>query len=1504
VKSASVRASHTRSAIAALIALLVAIAGPLLVVSPPATAGPVDVGWGATGTGTVATVSDGTLSAATFTYDATGVFSGSWDFVAPATPTSAAGPIKVPWTWQGLHAWFMVTARLDTIVNGAVVGSALVNAGPTSCCTTPSNGFLYGGVATFNVSPGDTYGFRLSGSNSDFNNFLRGTFTLSTKPYLDATIGSDNRQWIGADDLPAGARPTGGAAGKIVESDEARWYRFPVVPGQTVTVKMASPPADYDLALYGDIEAAFQRLSTSSDVTQLAAASAAGAPGADTQVPQYVDAVTDIPKTAGDLSTTTFAPRIYAPRIYAPRIYAPRIYAPRIYAPRIYAPRIYAPDSYVPDLASDPAFRDAFSAAQNQTLLAVSSNTEEGTETVTASTGNTDGFFYVRVQGHTDTDFDADVPFELTRTTTGDADCEGLESFSGLDTLGATRTNAATVIVTDTNKLGLTPGTTDYNTYTGELSDLATATDGAVVDVHGSPRVVALQEQVAEHPACPFAMNLVAREIKSIVDSYRNPVIKYVVIAGNDDVIPFFRYPDTSGLGQESQFVPPVLDDSPSNASLKNDQVLSQDAYGARHEVTIGGASVPVPDLAVGRLVETPAEIASTIDHSLHLQAGPNKLPTPQASLVTGYDFLADAAHRVNQVFDEAIPGATSSTLISENGTPPASSWKADDLRAKLFGTQHYDLMYLAGHFSANDTLAADFTTTFDADELEPDGPHATTLTDTLVLSAGCHSGYNIVDDAEVVGQTNPYDWAQRMAQQHAVLIGGTGYQYGDTDFLEYSERLYVDIAQRLREGSADPQAPRTPVAVGAALSLAKQDYLASLGTLAGIDQKAVLQATLYGLPMTQFDAPNRAPIAGGSALASPVAVTSGPGQTLGLSADDLDISTPTTRGEKSANTGAGLPGKLSWLNGDDGVSVQPGVPALPKQVENVTAGTRVLRGVGFRGGDYTDVAGLLPLTGAPAIEGSTPNSTFESPVFWPQKLVTANYFGALGDSGRTSLILTPAQYRVEGPDLFTNTERSYQHMSLRLFYSGTTTSGTGDNKPALATPPSISDVTGAFSNGQVRFSVRATGDPSAGVQQVWVTWTGTGADSGHGRWRSVDLVQSPKDSTRWTGVLQLPQEQSYEGLRFIVQAANGIGAVGMDTADGDGYGVTLEPDVALPTLQLDVQPPGVGSPYGITAQVKDPNGDPFEGQTVAFTVTRGTNTNPLATYSSPSDPSGSVVLDPDGTVPSGPLTVRADLVDGAGTVIRTETTVVNLSAFLLTAEPDGLTARAGTAFTLPATGLQATLMDGTSPVEDWPVTFTVVPAANGAGATFPGGGSSVTVNTGADGVAKAPIPITASPAAGVFKVVVSTDGAPSTTLVWASKYGFGTFGSPVNNGPGVVNGGSGNLPLKFPVLTSTGQAVPDSEASGLVSRVQLRWRAHGTEEAWQAKSGLATYDASANIFQINLKTTSLAMKKGTTYDVEVRILAAGGDPKPGGYDAVAGEFDLGRTTLLVKAEK
>jgi hypothetical protein len=1464
-----------------------------LALAGPAAAAPVGPAWTAAGTGNVQTVSDGTVSAAQMTYNADGSGSGTWTFTAQAT---TSGTVKVPYTWQGLHAWFMVTTRLQTTVNGSVT-QTLVSDGPTSCCTSPSNGFLYGGVATFDVQAGDTYGFQLAGSNLDLNNFLRGTFTLSTKPYIDATIGTDNRQWVGATDLPAGS----GIDAGLAEPGETRWYKFPVVPGQQATVNLTHLPADYDVALYGDIGAAFDELSSGTDLSQLAAASAQGAPGSQSQIPSYPAAATDIPTSN---TAAKFAPRIYAPRIYAPRIYAPRIYAPRIYAPRIYAPRIYAPDAYDPSLASDPDFSNAFSAAQDQSLLAVSANTGTQDETVSAPTGNTLGFFYVRVQGHTDQTPAGGFHLGRTITDTADTQCAGLQDESNVPLALAPPAGAptppapadpSTVVVTDTNRLGLTPSTTDYDDYLGSLDSLADATGGTRIDVAQSPRVQALWSQVAAHPTCPYAVNLVADAIKELVHGFRNADSAYVVLAGGDDVIPFFRYPDVSGLGEESQFSPPVRDTTPSGASLKADQVQSQDAYGSDTTVTISGVTLPVPDLAVGRLVKTPAEIESTVSHYLGLPNG--TLPTPTSSLVTGYDFLADAADGVDQQFRAAIPGGSADTLIDHPGQSDgtADNWTAGQLGDALLGS-HHDLVYLAGHFSANDTLAADFQTAFDADELDPTGAHPHALEDTVVLSAGCHSGYNIVDAAGVPNVTNPFDWTQRMAEQHAVLIGGTGYQYGDSDFLEYSERLYLDVSRRLHEVTAG----NAPVAVGTALVQAKQDYLSGLSTVSGIDQKAMLEATLYGLPMTGFDAPGRTPIGSDVSAASPQAVGAGtPGATFGLSTDDLGVDTPTTARTKDSGVDpsdpqqAGLPAKSTWLAGRDGVTVLPGAPALPKQIEDVTVPGQVLRGVGFRSADYTDTTGILPVTGAPAIEGSTPNTTFQSDAFFPQRLITPNYFGTLSGTGRTSLILTPGQYRSDPGGSLTDTQRAYTHMDMRLFYSGSDGQSFGSNQPSLAAAPSIGKVQGTVDNGVVTFSATVTGDPSAGVQEVWATWTGTGADSGYGHWRSVDLTQDPNDSTHWSGTLPLPAGQSSTGMRFLVQAANGVGAVGMDTADGDGYRV-VQAGADTAQLSLGTAAPTSGSPFGVTATVTDQSG-PVVDRTVRFTVSR--NGTQLFQYADVSAADGTVVLrlPPGEGLPSGQITVQADLIGADGEPIDSQQVQVLLSTATLTLSP-------GSATTLPALpfpDLTATLADGRGPLAGVPVTFTL--PANAPGALFPGLTTSATVTTNAQGVAVAPR-MTSRLVVGTFAVGVTAPNAVPATAALATQYLIGPFASPISN-TGTTVAAVGATTRMTTLVLQPVQLVPDATAKALVQakRTQVRWRELGSTGPWTARTDLVTYDTKKHTFNADLVGTKLGWVKGRTYTVTFRILPAANDVMPPGEDPVNGSFDLGSRSFTIR---
>src|SRR4029453_2741171 len=184
-------------------------------------------------------------------------------------------------------------------------------------------------------------------------------------------------------------------------------------------------------------------------------------------------------------------------------------------------------------------------------------------------------------------------------------------------------------------------------------------------------------------------------------------------------------------------------------------------------------------------------------------------------------------------------------------------------------------------HFSANSALAADFSTSLYSTEL---AASPVDLTNSIVFSAGCHSGYNIVDGDAVPGVTVPLDWAQAFASKKATLIAGTGYQYGDTDFLEYSERIYSNFARQLRAGAAG-----TSVAIGEALVQAKLTYLAATPDIRGLHEKALLEATLFGLPMLGVNMPSgRGAIPGTSAAVNPTPVAAGPAATLGLETFDL----------------------------------------------------------------------------------------------------------------------------------------------------------------------------------------------------------------------------------------------------------------------------------------------------------------------------------------------------------------------------------------------------------------------------------------------------------------------------------------------------------------------------------------------------------------------------------------------------------------------------------------
>ena len=1066
----------------------------------------------------------------------------------------AAGLVQDPAVGEGV-------AFSVSLYGSAACGDAEPDYLGSATITTNANGVAAFAIDTFDNAADGTFVWataaRGEGPVSDDSNCVR--------------VGPNNTSWTTALTLD----PNGTTTGYLGSLGEGRWFKVPILPNGRVDVTLSNLPQDYDLIVFKDIQQSYDELVGGADPST-------GGPNLslDDLARQGASAPTDAFNTSlynpnswdptnwdPTLNSSVFSPSQWSPSQWSPSQWSPSQWSPSQWSPSQWSPSQWSPSQWSPsqwspsqwspsqwspsDWASAfPTDPKIFSDAQTTSLLAVAAGPGTGAESISANTWNNTGFFYVRVQGKNGA-YDPDKAFTLTLARQGNA-CLGISDQPSSPAAAAG--GFQTVILVDRARLAIDP------TLNTKLSTLAARPEvrGVVVDVDADPAVRGLNAQADARPSCPYAKNLVAGAVKRIVSAYRasNPV-RYVVLVGGDSVLPFFRYPDPSLLGPETLYSPPVLDSSASQASLRLGYVLDQDGYGSTSSVSLHGNAFPVPGLAVGRLVETPAEIGGLLDAYLGLAGG--TVPTPTTSLVTGYDFLQDAADAVQENLAAGI-GAPGDTLITNQSVSPATvtvggtpdrnhSWTATDLRAKLLGPARHDLVFLAGHFSANDALAADYATNVLSTEL------ATSTTDfrnSIVFSAGCHSGYNIVNGDAIPNVTGPLDWAEAFAAKRATLIAGTGYQYGDTDFLAYSERIYAEFSRQLRLTS-DPSGGRTPVAVGEALLRSKRAYLKTTPVLSALDEKALLEATLFGLPMLSVDLPQGRIYepSGATTIPSISPVGAGPGAALGLRVADTSVSGPGTPRSLQLKNPDGTTGPLAtYLAGADGVATAPIQPVLPLFSRDVTSptGGYLLRGVGFRSGSYTDTPGVTPLTSAPATELRGIHAPFYTDVFFPVQPFTTNYYDALGGGGGTQLMVTPVQHLSDSP--LTSVRRAFSDLDFRLFYSNEL------GWPALAAPPTVTGVSASFDAGTRKLTVGAhvLGDVGAGIQEVWATWTIPPTGGGAGVWQSFDLVRDTADQTLWSGTLQLGAGVDPATVAFLLQAANGVGRVVLDANVGAFY--------------------------------------------------------------------------------------------------------------------------------------------------------------------------------------------------------------------------------------------------------------------------------------------------------------------------------------------------------------
>ncbi|MBP7694544.1 MAG: hypothetical protein KA764_21665, partial [Anaerolineales bacterium] len=751
------------------------------------------------------------------------------------------------------------------------------------------------------------------------------------------------------------------------------------------------------------------------------------------------------------------------------------------------------------------------------THVGLSSNPGAADELIVYNVQELAGTYYVAVSGLTTGTVGS--PYTLTAVIGAPVDLYAPLTATVPATFTAPAADPAihTVIVYSPARLQqFFPGAAaELSALTSTLTSLAgqAGVAGALVNVDAYPELQAAYTVWDAEPANPLAANYVAATLKSLLYTLgaQYPNWEYLVLVGDDRVIPHRRLRDATQLANERTYT--TAADAPRvDGALALRYFLSDDYYAGLLPLPFQGREFYLPQVAVGRLVETPAEILGQLTAYL---ARPSLTPTD--ALITGYDFLTDEAAQVSQQLTAG--GLTQQTLLNDN------AWTAAQ-----FGQALFQQLTAPGLLSLNAHFAHDlFLPPVGAPVFASQITTTPNYSGTLAFSLGCHSGLNV--PAAV-------DWAQAFAGQNAAYLGNTGYGYGDSELIAYSEQLLVNFAGQLRDTSAGPQT------VGRAVLTAKQLYFNQLpaGAFSSYDEKVLGEFTLYGLPMLGV----RLPAAGPAAQ---------PAERVAAAfTNPLPVNLVFTYTAHVSARGRGQ--YYSLPEPDGGVQVTGGQPLQPRWSQDVSqAGPVSAQGVLLTGGTFTEVAGFDPVIA----EILTDTTAGAEPLFpntaswWPVAPGSLNRFVSLDGRQHERLVVVPGQFQAASTGTPTlGTERLYQNLQVEVYYAPF--EATDFTAPAIweasATP---------VGGGRVTFEAAVT-DDSGSVARVVVLYRPLTSST----WRKAELSYSAA-----TGRASGQVSEVWGAYEFFGQAVDATGNVALALEHGTPFqGAPSLANVYLPLVQ------------------------------------------------------------------------------------------------------------------------------------------------------------------------------------------------------------------------------------------------------------------------------------------------------------------------------------------------
>ncbi|MDX6503869.1 MAG: large repetitive protein, partial [Gaiellaceae bacterium] len=761
------------------------------------------------------------------------------------------------------------------------------------------------------------------------------------------------------------------------------------------------------------------------------------------------------------------------------------------------------------------------------------------------------GYALIAVYGYNGASSPAPYSLRVTTQAPPTVTCAA-RSFSGVGTPGAVPATPSlpadlnTLILVNEKRIGDTygaPGEANVVTALTSLAgDRSLGVSGAVIPVEGLAQAQydAWDQNPCDLSAANDIANAIADEIAQVKAA--RPSLKYVVFAGGDDQIPFFRIPDLSRIANESGFAS-SFGRNEYYGALAGGNLLTDDPYLDTRPIPASGRQLFVPDLVGGRLVERPSQIVSAIGRF----ETSNGTLARSSAFVSGYDFVTDGSNLVQSRLDSALGSNPVRALITD-------TWSKSQLLAAAFPAGGPAAINdWNGHYDNHQALAAngDHSNLITTDDLT--GGYA--LDGGIFFTMGCHAGFQTTD--AIVGATSPdaLDWADYFAGSGTSFVGNTGFGLGNTDSVAFSEELMAGFAGNL-DGS---------VSIGEALANAKQSYYLGRTAFSSYDEKTLSEAELYGLPMYGVGV---APPALGAPV-GPAAPATSPDPVRGSSGSTSPnrgtlIALPSTSAQVASFAvtpdfgivHAGAHGQY-FTNGGQ-VQAPNYRPLQPFVTLPATRSGTVAHGVLVDGLTSNDIAPFNPDNVRPTLDLSAnePEPQFADEA-WPTKVPT---LVSLNDANglRQNLNLTTGQF-------FTDTathagvERQWTHIAGRVTYSSSTD----------FVPPTVDSIDAFLSGGTVTFTGRfgdltETGaDGTVALAQVVYDVDNTGT------WQALPLQRDPA-----TGVWSGGTTFSGTAVQYFVEACDLAGNCGFSSNKGRYFDAHPLPAPSGPiTLTPDRRP-------------------------------------------------------------------------------------------------------------------------------------------------------------------------------------------------------------------------------------------------------------------------------------------------------------------------------------------